>query len=81
MSFVTKSYIHRHRISFSILIFLCFMFALHMWKPSLLYHDDGSFRQFGIGTKQKTVLPIWIVTILFAIVSYLGVRYYTEIYV
>jgi hypothetical protein len=45
-------------------------------KPALLYTPEGGFRQFGVGYKQKTVIPIWIVAILLAIFSYLGVLYY-----
>lgn len=47
-----------------------------MIKPSFIYNDDGSFRRFGLGYKSKTVVPIWFVTILIAILSYLFVLYY-----
>ena len=26
-------------------------------KPSFIYEKDGSFRQFGLGYKKKTVIP------------------------
>ena len=40
------------------------------------YNSDGSLRQFGIGTKKKTVLPIWLLSLILAIFSYLFVLYY-----
>jgi hypothetical protein len=45
-------------------------------KPTLLYTTDGGFREFGVGYKNKTVIPIWIVAIVLALLSYLAVMYY-----
>ncbi len=45
-------------------------------KPRLLYDTDGSFRQFGVGYRHKTVIPIWLVSIILAIFSYIAVLYY-----
>jgi len=42
----------------------------------MLYNDDGSFRQFGVGYRHKTVIPIWGVSMVIAIFSYLSVMYY-----
>ena len=44
-------------------------------KPSLLYNNDGSLREFGIGYDRKTVLPIWLFSLVLAILSYLFVLY------
>lgn len=49
---------------------------IHHFKPSLLYTPEGGFRQFGVGYKQKTVVPIWLVAILLAILCYLAVLFY-----
>jgi hypothetical protein len=40
-------------------------------KPAFAYMPDGSFRPFGVGYKHKTVVPIWLVAISLAILSYL----------
>jgi hypothetical protein len=37
---------------------------------------DGSFREFGVGYKNKTVIPIWVVSIIIAILCYLAISYY-----
>ena len=53
------------------------MFIVHFFiKPAFIYNNDGSFRQFGLGNTNKTVIPIWVFTIVLAIVSYLAVLYY-----
>lgn len=53
------------------------MFGLIVYiKPSFLYNVDGSLREFGLGSNKKTVLPIWLVSILTAIMAYFFVLYY-----
>jgi hypothetical protein len=70
-------FIRKHINSFAILIFLILFFSINFLKPSFLYNKDGSFRQFGIGYKNYTVVPIWLIAIIIAIFSYLGVLYFT----
>jgi hypothetical protein len=65
-----------NKLNVAILLFVFLFSIVHIAKPSLLYTKEGGFRQFGVGYKQKTVVPIWIVAILLAILSYLGVLYY-----
>jgi hypothetical protein len=45
-------------------------------QPGFLYDSDGSFRVFGVGYRHKTVIPIWVVSIVLAILCYLAVSYY-----
>ena len=45
---------------------------------SLIYEEDGSFRQFGVGYKHKTVIPIWFISIILSILTYTFVRYAIE---
>ena len=71
-----KGYIRYHKLNVSILIFIVAFFAIHTIKPAMLYNKDGSFRQFGVGYRHKTVIPIWGVSIVMAIFSYLSVMYY-----
>jgi len=40
------------------------------------YKDDGSIRQFGVGYRNKTILPVWLLAIILGILSYLFVLYY-----
>ena len=74
--YFNKSFVRIHKLSIAITIFMVLFSIIHSVKPGLLYTPDGGFRQFGVGYKQKTVVPIWIVAIILAIFSYLGVLYY-----
>lgn len=65
--------IQKNRASVSILIFLILFSFLHFLQPRVLYNENGSFRDFGVGYRNKTVFPIWLVAILLAISSYLCV--------
>ena len=60
----------------AIFIYIIFFGIIIYIKPSFLYNKDGSLREFGIGTNKKTVLPIGLITILIAIISYFFVLYY-----
>ena len=73
---MSRSYIRKNLTSISIFLFIIIFMIVQIIKPSFIYNDDGSFRQFGIGYKSKTVVPIWFVTIIIAILSYLFVLYY-----
>jgi hypothetical protein len=60
---------------FSILLFLALFSIVHFLKPGLIYNEQGGFRQFGIGYKHKTVVPIWTISIVLAIACYLFLFY------
>jgi hypothetical protein len=47
-----------------------------MIKPAFLYNKDGSIREFGVGYKNKTILPIWLLSLILGIISYLMVMFY-----
>ena len=70
---LNKSFIRVNITSISIMLFLVLFTLIHQFKPALLYTKDGGFRQFGVGYKQKTVVPIWLVAIFLAILCYLFV--------
>lgn len=71
-----RGFVLYYKLSIAILIFLILFSIIHLTKPTMLYNDDGSFRQFGVGYRHKTVIPIWGVSIVIAIFSYLAVIYY-----
>jgi len=50
--------------------FLAIMLLVHWVKPRAVYNDDGSLREFGVGSTKKTVTPMWVIAILAAIASY-----------
>ena len=60
----------------SIVIFLVIFCLVQMIKPSFLYNMDGSLREFGVGYKNKTILPLWLFSIVLGILTYVLVLYY-----
>jgi hypothetical protein len=44
-------------------------------KPNFVFNKDGTMRQFGIGYRNKTVIPIWLIVIIMAYLSYLFLLY------
>ncbi len=60
----------------AIVVFLFVFTIVVMSKPAFLFNKDGSARKFGIGFKNKTVIPIWLVSILLGILAYFIVIYY-----
>jgi len=61
---------------YSIVLFVGFFFIIVYGFPSLVFEDDGSIRQFGIGFRKKTVFPMWMLAIFLGIISYLLVQMY-----
>jgi hypothetical protein len=67
----------RQNVTFvSIFLFLVIFGIVQMMKPAFLYNKDGSVREFGIGYKNKTILPIWLFSILLGILCYLSILYF-----
>jgi len=62
----------------SILLFLFLFGIIQLMKPSFLYNSDGSIREFGIGYKNKTILPIWLLSIILGILCYLIILFYNN---
>jgi hypothetical protein len=74
-----KSFIRQNKTTFAILLFLVLFSFFHYTKPDFAYGKDGEFRQFGVGYKNKTVVPIWLISIALAILSYTFILYYLRV--
>ena len=62
----------------SIIVFVIFFIIIIITKPSLVFDKNNKPREFGLGYKNKTVCPIWLLIIICGITSYLGVLYYVN---
>jgi hypothetical protein len=60
----------------AIILFIIIFSLIQLSKPVFLYNTDGSIREFGVGYKNKTIFPIWLLSIVLGIVCYLIVMYY-----
>lgn len=74
--FLLQKFVRLNKVLFAVAIFLFLFTAIHLYKPLLMYNEEGGFRPFGVGYKHKTVIPIWIASIVLAIFSYLAVIVY-----
>jgi hypothetical protein len=73
---MNRNYIRENATLFSIILFLIMFGSIQMMKPAFLYNKDGSIREFGVGYRNKTILPLWLLSLILGILSYLFVIYY-----
>jgi hypothetical protein len=71
-----KQYIKDNILITSISLFTILFVTLQLGKPKFIYNEDGSLKHFGVGYEKKTVFPLWLLTIVIAILAYIFVRYY-----
>ena len=76
---MNRLFIRNNITSFAILIFVSLFVTIQIYKPQIIYDKTGALRDFGIGYKNKTILPIWLVSIILAFLSYLFVLHYLAI--
>jgi len=69
-------FVKKYQTLLSILLFLIIYFIIQIDKPLFIYNIDGTLRQFGVGYKKKTILPILLLAILLAIICYMIIKYY-----
>ena len=72
----TKSMLKKYKLSMAIILYIVGFYIINSNKPNIFYNPDGSLKQFGIGYKHKTVVPLWLVVIFLAIFCYLALIYY-----
>ena len=76
---MNKIYIRQNITLVSVLLFVVLFGSIQMMKPACFYKTDGSIREFGIGYRNKTILPVWLLSIVLGIFCYLIVLYYVNI--
>ena len=77
---MTNHFIKNNIPLVAIIIFVVVFYVIQNMKPSFLYKTDGTMRDFGVGYRQKTFMPVWLFSIILGIFSYLGVMYYIHIF-
>jgi hypothetical protein len=71
-----KLYVRQNLPLVSISLFLIIFVIIQSMTPAFLYNNDGSLKEFGVGYKNKTILPVWLLAIVLGILSYCIVRFY-----
>jgi hypothetical protein len=74
-----RRWVRNNKVSVAILIFVILFGVINMIKPAFMYNDDGSIKEFGVGFRKKTIIPVWLISIMLAIISYFSVMYYTAV--
>jgi hypothetical protein len=71
-----KKYIQENIHLFAVLLFIVLFGIIQFIKPACFYNKNGSIREFGIGYKNKTIFPIWLLSFVLGILCYLAVLYF-----
>jgi hypothetical protein len=74
-----RRWVRNNKVSVAILIFVILFGVINVIKPAFMYNDDGSIKEFGVGFRKKTIIPVWLISIMLAIISYFSVMYYTAV--
>lgn len=73
---MVRQFVNSNPVLVSIIIFIIVYSTIQYLKPALFYNTNGSVRDFGVGYRNKTIVPIWLLSIILGILSYLSVLYY-----
>tara|TARA_Y100000816_G_scaffold286619_1_gene268056 strand:+ start:20224 stop:20466 length:243 start_codon:yes stop_codon:yes gene_type:complete len=75
---MNRNFLKTNVVLAAIVIYIILYGTVVLAQPSFLYKPDSTLRQFGVGYRNKTILPMWLLSLILGIVSYLAVIYYME---
>lgn len=73
-----RIFIRNNKNLMAIILFLFLFGIVQILKPSFLYKNNDSIREFGVGYNNKTFLPLWLFSIILGIISYVFILYYAS---
>ena len=73
-----QRWIRHNKIAAAILIYILLFALINALKPAFMYNLDGSLKEFGVGYRKKTIIPVWLISIFLAILAYFSVVYYVS---
>jgi len=73
---MNRNFIRENITLLSIILFIFIFGLIQLMKPNCFYNRDGSIREFGIGYRNKTILPIWLLSLVLGILCYLAIMFY-----
>ena len=67
--------INRNPTMFALLLYCLAFIVIVLTKPQFLFLPNGGLRKFGIGYRNKTILPLWLTAIILGIFSFMVTLY------
>ena len=65
-----------NRLTLVLFVFIILYGIVIYIQPEMIFNSKyNCLRQFGVGYKNTTIVPLWLISILFAIISYFIVLY------
>ena len=74
-----RKYIENNITGSSIVLFVIIFILINTYKPGFLYNSDGSLREFGLNNTKKTIIPVWLLTLIISMICYVVILYYVSI--
>jgi hypothetical protein len=75
----SQRWVRHNKITVAIFIYIILFMVINTTKPAFMYNPDGTLKEFGLGFRRKTVIPLWLISILLAIITYFSVLYYSSL--
>jgi uncharacterized membrane protein YidH (DUF202 family) len=75
---IYRTYIRENITLVSVILFIIIFGIIQIMKPTCFYNKNGSIREFGIGYRNKTILPVWLLSLVLGLLCYLSVLYYVS---
>lgn len=77
VNIMLQTLVRNNKTTTSIFLFLILYLIIVSLKPNFIYNNDGSLRNFGVGFRKSTVIPVWLLAIVLAVLSYTSVLIYS----
>ena len=75
---MSRNFLKTNVVLAAIVIYIILYGVIVISQPSFIYKPDSTLRQFGVGYRNKTILPMWLLSLILGVISYLAVIYYLE---
>jgi uncharacterized RDD family membrane protein YckC len=75
---MNPQWVRHNKVSVAILLYVALFAIINVVQPSFIYNPDGSLKNFGVGYRSKTIIPVWLISMFLAIIAYFSVMYYTS---
>ena len=75
---MNRNFLQTNVVLVAIILYVILYGIIVLAQPSFLYKHDSTLRHFGVGYRNKTIMPMWLFALLLGVISYLAVIYYLE---